>query len=659
MKENTLNISTRQRRGRLVFIISLAVLAVALGAVFFILDLTKKEITFRKPEFDPRACVRLPAVSRVYRIQQSSIHPHNLWFGTAEGIRVLDLETFAWTRYGLDHGLLAETVSDICFAEDVPWVATWNGLQYFDSSQTRFIAPPFKRDMLGARVLALEYVANRGVYFYIDAKGLFLQEKNDTAPRRITVPGIPVADRITCIKKVDTTLYLGIEDRRLLAMDIQTGAFSERVFAWEKSPETLIWDILEHNGMLWVATSDDGVWTKGINDDTLRMHKDFPAKGAYIFSGEKDGFWCGTPFGLWRYHDNGDTWIQFVHPEADDPVDFQVFALANTPEMLWYGSMDLGAGYLTKKNVQWRPMRAGLSNPNVAAIAASDSIAWTAYGYQGGYLDKFTAKDLQYDRNYGSMAGIGDDHIQELVLCDSVLYYGSYRGFGFFDYTTRLFRHYKAEEKLPFGDITDIVCPDTGSLYLASLFGVLEFYPAADSFSAIKETEAYRITSLVYSGEILWCGTLAGGLLKVNCRERTIDTVLAEITSRVVGVCEFESRDGKPCLFAATKRNGCFIIDKSSLTVSPVGGMQKAGDHENHIMAMRKIDDTVWLGTRETGALIYTVRDESWKRLDYYDGLISDQVRSVYDTEQYIWIGCYGGLNRIDKKYAGKVLEMQ
>ncbi|MBD3344248.1 MAG: hypothetical protein GF401_04210, partial [Chitinivibrionales bacterium] len=105
MNDSTVKITGKRRRGQMIFFISVAVMAVALVVVLFLLRITEKEVPTRKPEFDPQACIRMMDISRVYRIKGDGPNPQKLWFATAEGVRVLDLETFEWIRYGLDHGL--------------------------------------------------------------------------------------------------------------------------------------------------------------------------------------------------------------------------------------------------------------------------------------------------------------------------------------------------------------------------------------------------------------------------------------------------------------------------------------------------------------------------------------------------------------------------
>jgi hypothetical protein len=365
--------------------------------------------------------------------------------------------------------------------------------------------------------------------------------------------------------------------------------------------------------------------------------------------------WCGTPFGLWRYHQDGDVWIQFVHPQEHEATDFQVMALASVDDELWYGSMDLGPGLLMKKNIQWLPLRAGLSRQNVAAIAVQDSFVWTSYGYQGGWTDRFTAADLQYDRNWGYNEWVRDENIQSLAAFGQRLYFGTYTGFGFFDAERNATRYFSTDSGLPHDDIAYIV-PGDAQVFLASQYGIIVYHPAGDSFSVVKATEPYRITCIERAGDSLWFGTLAQGVGACNWRTGACYLMCA-VPGRVMGFARLDS--GKH-LFIASQYNGCFSYDmvtgKRAEVRWNLPDIEGADAYDNNIMAMRVIDGRIWLGTRNHGCLVYDLRTAAWRRLTFNDGLVTDQVRSFDDTRTQVWVGSYGGLARLDKKYVAELL---
>ncbi|MBD3420780.1 MAG: hypothetical protein GF398_11735 [Chitinivibrionales bacterium] len=637
----------------LIAALSVATMVVVLGIVIFLLTRVKELAPQRKPHFNPQACIRLKDISRVYKIRANPYRPEQLWFMAREGVRMLDLETLAWTRYGLDHGLMSEWTTDICFADGVPWVATWSGgIAWFDTSQHTFNPVQFSVGFAGARITAIEYVDEYAIYFAIDGHGLYSLQGPGDQPVSVALPGIKKSDRITCLKAVDGKLYIGSEKRKLTVFDPRSGAIEPFLFDERESPETYVWDVLPHKGRLWVATSNDGVWISETQTHRLRRYKDFPAKGAYCFAPERDGFWCGTPFGLWRYHDDGDVWIQFVHPYSKEPTEFQVFALATSERRLWYGSMDLGAGYVTTGRVTWRPLRAGLSRSTVKALIVHDSILWTGYGYEGGYSDRFFAGPVQYDRNFEKHDGLRDSHIQVFARMGETFGYGAYNGFGIWDSAAYAFQHFDQSNGLPHGDIAGIEAVNDTLILLASQFGIISFNPIQKEFRTISQTEKYRITDVHFAESHIWFGTLGRGLIRFNSAEQICDRFLLAGADRIMGIAP-SGHGGE--LYVATRQSGCYLLSVNSARIRklPIPDSIPLNDaaFDAHIKAVREIDGRIWIGTRNRGCFIYLPSDGTWRRLTYYEGLISDEVLSFYDTDSHVWIGCYGGVCKYDKEY--------
>jgi len=465
------------------------------------------------------------------------------------------------------------------------------------------------------------------------------------------VPGLDPIARITCLEMLDGRLCVGAEAGRLISYEPSSGRFEECAFARERSPKTFVWDVLRHGDRLYVATSDEGVWVGQSLEDTLRRAEGFPAKGAYAFADQEDGFWCGTPFGLWRYHDDG-TWIHFMHPDETEPTDFQVFSLERTGDMLWYGSMELGAGYLNIKNLDWQHLRSGLTNANIAALAGNDSALWVGFGYQGGYLDRIWAEPMQFHRNYYSRDSIFDSHIQTLDIIGERLYYGGYRGFGYVTFDGSGRRLYlDSDSTMPFGDVAAILPLDSTRLALGGLFGVLEYSLATDSVTVVEATKGKRVTCLHRLGDSLWYGTLARGLYAYDLGAQQEYRVGPPGRDRIVGIAPFG--DGR--LVVGTKRSGLFAVEPASGEYEhigiPAGVLDKdKSAYDRDVMTMRLVDGRVWLGTREAGCSIFGP-DDSWMSITYYDGLPSDQVRAIAHSKSYVWVGCYGGISRYEKGY--------
>jgi hypothetical protein len=139
----------RQKRRRTLVTYMAAVMSLVLIVTLVLLKQSKKSIV-PLVRFDPKQCVRVFDVSRVYKIKNNPLVPNQVFFATAEGLRVLDESLAQWTRYGMDHGLMSETVSDVCFDGSTAWVATWSGIARLDSASNQFIPLPFSAGFGGS-----------------------------------------------------------------------------------------------------------------------------------------------------------------------------------------------------------------------------------------------------------------------------------------------------------------------------------------------------------------------------------------------------------------------------------------------------------------------------------------------------------------------------
>lgn len=656
------HLRSRNRQRSITVLAMVGIMGAVLVVTLFLLNRTEKALPSRAVDFDPQRCVRVLDVTRVYRIRSNPLAPEQIWFATAEGIRVLDTTRLKWTRYGLDHGLLSETVSDICFAGREIWAATWSGLARFDSGKQTFVPLPFTAGMGGTRILATEYVPGEGMYFSVDERGLFLLKDGSEVPVKIDLPGMRASARLTCLYYASGLFLVGGEGRRLFKKTVGDSGFAELAFNGADSPKTLVWDVLFFNDSLYVATSNDGLYKGDLNGALVGV-KGFPAKGAYSLSADTDGFWCGTPFGLWRYHLAGDTWIQFVHPEQrDEATDFQVFALENTPSRVWYGSMDLGAGFLTKRRVEWHNLRSGLTNPNVTAIVSNDSLLFAGFGYQGGYIDVFDSRGLQYQSSLGSERGLKDARVACFGLGAGNTYAGTYSGFARIERKDSV-RWYSPEAELPYGDIAQVVQADSQTLLLAGRFGVLTYNTCSGAFAEVAGSAIGRVSAVVADRDTLWYGTLARGVWRGRVGGGENRLLGLNAGSRIMGL-GLSGEGASRVLAGASKEDGPFVMSTDGSGVQhpafPAALLDGTwNSFENHVFCAIVIDGNIWMGLRDHGCLVYNIKGNRWGRFDYYDGLVSDQVRCISFDSQYVWIGCFGGFNRIDRNYLNDIVFIQ
>ena len=655
----------RKRRQPIGFIVALmvAMLAVVLVVVWRSGVAAHKDVPI--PGLNLKSLVRLETVSRIYRIRQQPDNSHILWFATAEGLRRLDRSTMEWTRFGMDNGLPAEVITDLCFDNTkTMWVATVAGVAVQSKQSSQFIRIDGTA-IDSSYVFAIEAMPTLpGVFASVNLRGLFRIDSSGIV-EKIVIAGLSDSVMISSLKNTaGGQLLIGTENRQVFRYDGASKGIDSLVFVnpQTRGRGTYIWDMLERKGQLYVATSDNGLWRGTSTGDSITELKDFPGKGAYVLAPEHDGIWCGTPWGLWRYYDTTGVWLQFVHPQEKQAQDFKVAALYNSADTLWYGSMDIGAGMLKKTFVEWLPLRAGLSNANVAAMAAGDSSLFVAYGYQGGYIDHFTARSVQYERNYNSIDYVADPAIQVLQQWGKRLYFAGYVGFGYLDFVQGKHRYVSRNSGLPADDIVQIMPDSAGPWYLASRNGVVQYDPANESCRILNGTSHVRITSLYRHHNTLYCGTLNNGVICFDLQSGKVTDSLIPGVRTIVGIAPLDT--GADSLLIVSKENGCFLRVGDSKTIIPftmsVSGKKTiVGDYQSNIMTMAAFAGRIWLGTRSQGCLVYNPATGIWLRLTRRDGLVSNQVRSLASSNNYIWIGCYGGISRFDRNELCQALDFR
>jgi ligand-binding sensor domain-containing protein len=646
------NFEKTQKRFRIFLSVIFAALACGL-----VLTVLKQKIAnpTQKVRFDSAAVVRVGDVSKVYTIKPEPWNKNKLWFGCAEGLHCFDREAVSWKRYGTDVGLPSDVVFDVEFFDGTVWAATSYGPAVLDKERGTFRAL-LPNDTLEATAIAA--LNDSTICIYVANKGLLtFSSRHDTISSKLVVPGFKENRMVTRMRSIQGILYIGTEVQDVIAYNPSNKQSQSIKFDVRFHGEAQILDIMMVDTTLYVVTSIDGLW-KEVHGDSLVRVKEFPAKGGFIMQPEKDGMWVGTPWGLWRFHQNEDVWVQFVHPAQRNTVDFQVMALFNDTSDMWFGTSEGGAGYFNKKQVKWHRLTAGLSTPNVAAITASDSFVYTASSYRGGYVDCFSAKQMQFEKNLNYNYGIGDPNIQSLYYADSLLLFGGYESFGYINAQSGKRRYFTKDQPLQAYDIAQIVHQGQ-YYYLATVFGIVRYKAENDSFYVYKNTIHDRATCLHIRNDSLWYGTLGKGIKLLDLQTQKVQWSSLEGINRIVGISGDVSNQH---LFVATDRSGLFFMNPSTGQTTELEISKKIIYHdnptspENEIRCMAVSDSLLWLGSEQAGCFVYDIKKRKWGNFTCFEGLLNDQVRSFHDSKRYLYIGCYGGLHKVDK-YSDKLYQ--
>jgi ligand-binding sensor domain-containing protein len=151
-------------------------------------------------------------------------------------------------------------------------------------------------------------------------------------------------------------------------------------------------------------------------------------------------------------------------------------------------------------------------------------------------------------------------------------------------------------------------------------------------------------------------GTLARGVKLFNRSSGEIERSWLDDAMRITAIVPGPGAD----FYFVTKQSGTYRL-RDGETLEKLSVPRQLLDKDTqapalHTFAARGIDERLWIGTRGLGCLIYDMNTGQWVRYSWYDGLVSDNVQALWNTDRHIWVGCYGGLNRLDKSYINRIL---
>ncbi|MCJ8270064.1 MAG: hypothetical protein MJK04_11765, partial [Psychrosphaera sp.] len=155
---------------------------------------------------------------------------------------------------------------------------------------------------------------------------------------------------------------------------------------------------------------------------------------------------------------------------------------------------------------------------------------------------------------------------------------------------------------------------------------------------------------LVDHSGLQWIGTWGGGLIRHNPANRAFRTLHhSPYNDKKLSYADIGSilalDDGT--IWVGTHGNGIDIINPD---VGVVDGIRPGALADGTVIALAETPDRmIWIGTQQAGLYRFDRRDKTLRQYTLADGLIDLHVRRIlFDGQNGLWIGTYGGLSRFD-----------
>ncbi|MFH1762473.1 MAG: hypothetical protein ABIA63_15345, partial [bacterium] len=598
--------------------------------------------------------VRYFKESSVYDIKIDALGSKRIWFGTDAGLRIFDSSTHYWHYLGLESGLLSETVSSLAMDTSRIWIGTWNGLQLWDRN-TQKLKPGIK-GLPSHHIFSIAVIAD--TLWVATDDGVCLVH-GDSVIRKLYEGDGPLSRETYCICRAGDMIFLGHDKGRISSYERRTGKWSslqlERPLAGDagKIPvKTIIWDIIENQGELWIATSDAGVWQYNLRNTGWRFHMPatgFPAKGAFKVLILNQDIFCGTFKGIARYSRKNDVWIMH-HKVSSGKNDISITSMANQDDFIWYGSKGHGIGKFYWDEIHWVDYSAGITHDCIRNIHISGDSVWLAFGFAGKGADLLDRKDFTWISNFASHYDLCDQKISGINSDSRYVYLCSFSGCNLIGRNSHDWMCFNSENGL-FGNEVLGVHRIRDTVWIAEYPGVSRINLNTRSGGLVKELSNLSISAFTGNGETLAMADFRQYLIIYNLRTGLKKKINFPIEQQVTGIV-MDSQ----LVWIAFKNAHILSINKNNGEISELDAGKSSSKiisklmNECNATCLALIGEQLWMGTGNHGILVYSKSSGEWKHLDFEQGLINDDVLCINQDKEYVWVGHSGGITRLDKR---------
>ncbi len=651
------NVSNRKSRSSGVWLFAVAIIAIILFVLY--LKQNRENIKILENKINPN-WTRYLKVTNVYDIVVDPINKDNVWFATGEGVKRYNKGNGYWYTYGVSSGLVSEQVTSIACDSQRIWFGTWAGVSYYDRKSGVWNSIKNSKKIKGSKILDL---LREGNFLWISNASSGIVRYNVETKETVSwgkKEGIKNGE-IYSLAYANNKIYGGSNKGLLYVFDKKAQKWNAIENPGVSSFVSKIWRVKEYNGQLWMGTSHSGVWQYDIKGNKWHTHcqrAPNPLVLVYGLSVDNKNVWAGTPVGISRYDKQNDVWIRIITSDPLTNKPYVVTTIEDDDEYVWYGTYGYGIGKCLKNKMKLVKYSGGMEHDNIRTIGIDNENLFLGYGFLGGYVDIISKDSLIWKKNADLYDGIPSGNVNVISCFDNTTFVGTYKGFALKQKKENTW--FSSKEDLDFDLETKSVLKIGNDFYIGTERGLYKFDFIKKELLLIKNTEEFIINSLADKDSLLYMGTSKNGLVCFNMKNRKLkkhnkikDIEVHDVSSVVVedSTVWFSVNGSDVCSFSSGEYN---YIPFNSL-----GNLHKTGEkHTPNINGIYIIDKRIWVATNY-GIAVIDPKDGNIYIIDYSKGLINNEVLTVVGDDKYVYIGMFGGLNKVLKSYLNKTIFMR
>ncbi len=549
-----------------------------------------------------------------------------LWLGTqGGGLNRFDGNSFeTWrTKDGLSNNFVDALYES---KDGLVWIGTKNGLSSFDGFKFETYKPDQNRDISITSILQKE----ENILWVGTNRGLYTFEKG----KWTSVSGIKRTVTINHLFQNKNGLWVSTSRglRRIRNGEVTNYDYNKSIAT--KKIECVNED---HDGTMWVGTSDDGIYLIDKEDAIVKMPAvEISSKHIQsIFKDEFNNMWLGSQregITIWNPSDSS---YQYLNRSSGLLRNDIRSLIQDRWGHVWIGTPSGLSRYAGQQFGQQMPNPNTNDNSVYALCEDKENNIWFSASSKG--LAKSDGKQLTY---YGRDSGFVDLRCKALFIDkDQRLWIGAEpRGLALYD--GRIFSFLKSKDGFESRYVKDVLQDVNDVIWVAT---------ADDGIYKIqeKDTVILETTMIVDSLE----GKASGFKMRTDTISKKYFDVIKFNKSPLRGAYVYDLHlDNRQRLWVATRDQGlaCIVNDSIAFKFNKSNGFP-----DNHIRSLVADEDFIWLGTANSGILRLDLNDliSSPEQISEVDGLNANNVYALLlDGEDKIWAGAGKGVDLITLK---------
>jgi len=386
--------------------------------------------------------------------------------------------------------------------------------------------------------------------------------------------------------------------------------------------------LLDNDGMLWLATVNQGIFVFDTNKNILRKVKiagqPFMTNAAWCIIKDRSGvIWVGTRIGLLRYNPNTEQLEPTPGLSGNIPPKDEIICITEDNKGgLWLGTWEEGVRYYDKhtgKYISYGDKNSKNYITHIRIIFPYSENVWLVGCEDGLYaintitntLERIDTPRLQQSLNDQNVYSIARDR-------EGGLWFGTY--FGGVNYYNTQFEPIETHipDNYPYalsGRAIGQFCEDpSGNLWIATEDGGVNYFDVkTKKISQPVKSSYHNIQALLLEEDKLWIGTMSRGLDIYNLRNGSITNIRHNPTD--------EHSIDNDCVFSLYKTHNDDIYVGTSEGLNRYDRQNRNFiriPEGNGLVREMKEDDYgyLWIASPHTGAKRMDIETREWVHYD-------------------------------------------